>query len=83
LVDSSAKLTAIAKFHASFLLVHPFFDGNGRVARAILMQQCLDLFGRANMALMNKGADYYVSLQRADSGNYKPLVALIYPVVHG
>jgi fido (protein-threonine AMPylation protein) len=78
-----SKLTAIAKFHAKFLLIHPFLDGNGRVARAILMQQCLDLFGRADMSLMNKGADYYRALQMADKGEYESLVALIDPVVHG
>jgi Fic family protein len=83
LSDSSTKLTAIAKFHARFLLIHPFFDGNGRVARAILMQQCLDLFTRADMTLMNKGADYYMALQSADAGDYAGLVALINPIVHG
>ncbi|HBJ40606.1 MAG TPA: hypothetical protein DDZ20_07580, partial [Hyphomonas sp.] len=41
------KLRAISKFHARLLLIHPFLDGNGRVARAVLMQQCLDLFQRA------------------------------------
>jgi fido (protein-threonine AMPylation protein) len=78
-----SKLQSVATFHARFLLVHPFLDGNGRVARAILMQQCLDLFGRADMTLMNKGADYYSALQVADSGDTAPLVALIDPVVRG
>jgi Fic family protein len=75
------KLSTIVEFHAQFLLLHPFADGNGRVARAILMQQCLDLFGKADMALMNKGADYYAALKLADSANYQPLIELIKPVV--
>ena len=75
------KLAAIARFHGQFLIIHPFVDGNGRVARALLMQQCLDLFDKADMALMNKGADYYSALQAADQENYAPLVALIGPVV--
>jgi len=79
--NQTLKLQAIAMFHAKFLLIHPFLDGNGRVARAILMQQCLGLFGKADMSLMGKGADYYSALQSADSNGYRPLVALITPVV--
>jgi fido (protein-threonine AMPylation protein) len=81
--NPNTKLNAIANFHAKFLVVHPFLDGNGRVARAILMQQCLDLFGRADMTLMNKGADYYAALRAADAGDCAALAALIDPVVHG
>jgi len=81
LSDSPAKLDAIAKFHADFLFIHPFLDGNGRVARALLMQQCLDLFGRADMTLMNKGGDYYAALRDADAGNRCTLIGLIAPVV--
>lgn len=75
------KLAAIAAFHAKFLVVHPFLDGNGRVARAILMQQSLDLFDKADMTLMNKGAVYYAALQAADSQDYSQLVALIEPII--
>jgi len=83
LSHSVTKLQAIARFHASLLSVHPFLDGNGRVARAILMQQCLDMFGRADMTLMNKGADYYAALRDADRGDYSSLIALIDPIVRG
>jgi len=79
--SKEAKLRKIAEFHARFLIIHPFLDGNGRVARALLMQQCLDLFGKADMALMNKGADYYTALQSADKGQYDLLEALIEPVI--
>jgi Fic/DOC family len=81
LLSRDAKLRATAEFHARFLLLHPFADGNGRVARAILMQQCLDLFGKADMTLLNKGADYYAALKSADSANYQPLIDLIKPLV--
>lgn len=77
------KLLAVAKFHASFLLLHPFLDGNGRAARSILMQQCLDLFERADMTLLNKGADYYQALREADGGDPTPLKTLIEPIVSG
>lgn len=77
------KLEAVAAFHAQFLLIHPFSDGNGRAARAILMQQCLDLFGRADLTLMNKGAEYYAALKAADGDDYGPLAAVIAPIVRG
>lgn len=77
------KLRVIAAFHSQLLLLHPFADGNGRAARAILMQQCLDLFGNADMTLMNKGADYYAALKSADSADYRPLMKLIAPIVSG
>lgn len=75
------KLSAIAEFHRNFLAIHPFADGNGRVARAILAQQCIDLFGKADMTLLNKGGDYYEALVAADNGDYTKLANVISPVV--
>lgn len=48
--DEAARLDAIARFHHRFLAIHPFLDGNGRTARALLLQQCVDTFGRADMS---------------------------------
>lgn len=75
------RLYAIAKFHAKLLYLHPFLDGNGRMARAVLMQQCLDLFGVANMSLLDQGTGYYRALKAADADDYAPLIALLKPVV--
>lgn len=76
------RIEEIGRFHASFLAIHPFSDGNGRVARAILMQQCLDLFGVANMSLLEQGSAYYRALAAADQGNLEPLVSILQPVVN-
>ena len=35
------KLDDLLAFHAAFEKIHPFYDGNGRVGRLILFQQCL------------------------------------------
>lgn len=75
------KLNALARFHTEFLQIHPFLDGNGRVSRAILMQQCLDLFGHANMSLLNRGQEYYEALKLADAGNFDALVKLFEAIV--
>lgn len=77
---STEKLLAMAAFHSRLLRIHPFQDGNGRTARAILMQQCLDLFNKADMALMNKGAEYYAALREADGEKFDRLARVIAPV---
>lgn len=79
--NSLDKLNVIAEFHTRFLQLHPFLDGNGRVARALLMQQCIDLFGMADMTLMSKGAEYYEALAKADSEDYASLAEIISHVV--
>ena len=78
-----AKLSAIAQFHAKLLAIHPFLDGNGRVARAVLMQQCVDFFGRADLSLLQKGTIYYQALRQADGGDIEALVNVITPVIDG
>jgi fido (protein-threonine AMPylation protein) len=71
------KLMAVAEFHGRFLKLHPFLDGNGRAARALLMLQCLDLFESVDMTLMDRGTSYMNALKAADSANYKPLTEII------
>jgi fido (protein-threonine AMPylation protein) len=75
--SSSEKLNAVAEFHHRLLALHPFLDGNGRVARTLLAQQCIDLFGRIDPALLDRGADYYLALQSADEGDLARLRDLI------
>jgi hypothetical protein len=76
------KLRGISHFHVKLLVIHPFVDGNGRLARALLMQHCLDLFGVANMSLLDKGSGYYRALASADRDDYTPLIELLKPVVN-
>ncbi len=81
--DFEERLLGVARFHSALLVIHPFLDGNGRMARAILMQQCLDLFGHANLSLLQQGVTYYRALAAADNGNAGPLVDLLRPVAQG
>lgn len=81
--DDSAKLEALARFHHDLLVLHPFMDGNGRVARSILIQQCIDTLGRVDPSLLDRGTEYYQAVQEADAGNFEPLSKLIYKAVTG
>jgi len=71
------QLKAIAEFFHKFICIHPFLDGNGRVARSLLMQQCIEFFGHVDMSLFGRGVDYYSALQAADRGDIKPLQELL------
>ncbi|MEI6334939.1 MAG: Fic family protein [Methylococcaceae bacterium] len=80
----SATLSAIAKAHAYFILIHPFGDGNGRVGRALVMAQCLNarlmppVFDGENRAM------YYAAMQHAmKHGRYAPLLRLFYEAASG
>ena len=68
---------AAAWLHHRFTQIHPFQDGNGRVARAL-----------ASMSLIKNGLfplvvtrddkpQYLAALEQADEGDLKPLIALI------
>lgn len=38
---TSLDLYDVAEFHAAFEKIHPFYDGNGRIGRLIMLKQCL------------------------------------------
>ena len=66
-----------AVFHHKLVAIHPFDDGNGRVARLLM-----------NLLLIQKGypltviktvdkQKYYLCLHKADGGNLKPLINFV------
>lgn len=76
-----AAIDAIARFFHGLTAIHPFLDGNGRVARSILMQQCVECFGRVDMSRFDRGVNYFAALQAADQGDFEPLKARIENVI--
>jgi Fic family protein len=70
-----SPLVEAAWFHHRFTLIHPFQDGNGRMARALA--SLILLQGRWMPLLVtreDKGG-YIEALRRADDGDLMPLVA--------
>jgi len=76
--DPQSIMIALAEFHYDFLKIHPFIDGNGRVARAILQQQAKELLNKdINAVFSDDPASYYDALKVANTGDLSALTALI------
>ena len=70
--------SALAQLHHGFLAVHPFLDGNGRVARAITDQAARELLNQGvGPELSGDRASYFEALRAGDKGDLAPLTQLI------
>ncbi|WP_259390771.1 Fic family protein [Actinomyces sp. 2119] len=61
---SQMSFEDIAAFHYHFESIHPFQDGNGRVGRVLMFQQCLRHGVMPFIVLEEKKAFYYRGLSR-------------------
>ncbi len=70
-------LVLAATFHCRFVAIHPFDDGNGRMARLlmnlILMQRSLVPI----VIKLESRADYLLALEKADVGELEDFVVLV------
>lgn len=66
-----------ALFHYRFIRIHPFDDGNGRVAR-ILMNFILMQFGYPPVIIKTEDKEnYYAVLRLADAGELEPFIEYV------
>lgn len=73
-IDVAPEVEA-AWFHHRFTQIHPFQDGNGRVARALATLIFLQS-GWFPLVITNENRKVYIDgLEKADYGDLKPLVA--------
>lgn len=70
-------LLLAATFHYRFVAIHPFDDGNGRMAR-LLMNLIFMQHGYAPVVIrLETRADYLLALETADAGDLADFVALV------
>lgn len=65
-----------AWLHHRFSLIHPFTDGNGRVARCLATLVLLKAHWLPLVITRHIRADYIAALREADAGDLAPLVSL-------
>jgi Fic family protein len=64
--------------HYAFVAIHPFADGNGRLARAIASIFTLRAESIPVMVLFDTRAEYYTALQQADQKKYQPFTDFVF-----
>ncbi len=60
--------------HYAFVVIHPFADGNGRVARALASVFTYRALSVPLVVLAEHRLEYYTALEAADAGAYQPFV---------
>jgi len=75
-MSSKSKIELLSRFHTYFQAIHPFLDGNGRLGRALLSEQCSFLFEKF-IEFSPNNQEYYKAVSLAVRGNELELQALI------
>ena len=75
--DGLHPLLTAAWFHHRFTQIHPFADGNGRVARALLTWHLIKEHFLPIVITRDIRTGYIEALEKADGGDLTPLVRLL------
>lgn len=75
-MGSEHPITRAAWLHHRFILIHPFEDGNGRVARALVLLVLLESHYAPLVVDRRQRVDYLRVLDEANDGDLWPLVRL-------
>jgi len=82
--DRADVIRALAETHVELVLIHPFREGNGRVARVLSTLMAL----QADLPLLDfsviageKKNDYFAAVQTGLDKNYKPMETLFAEII--
>jgi Fic family protein len=75
---SAHAVMQAAYSHFAFVSVHPFADGNGRVARALASAYSYRAQSVPLVILLEHRADYFGALKEADADNWQILVDFVF-----
>jgi len=67
----------VSRDHYEFESIHPFFDGNGRVGRIIMLTQLLSQGYPPAIIEIDDRYKYYMALGKGDMGDFKNLVQMV------
>jgi cell filamentation protein len=82
--DRAEVVRALAETHVELVLIHPFRDGNGRLARALstlmALQAGLPLLD-FSMIAGGKKKEYFAAIQAGLDKNYRPMERLFAEII--
>lgn len=75
---------ALAETHTELLLIHPFRDGNGRVARLLAVLMALQAGVQRpefDLVLERRRAEYFAAVRAGLDRDYEPMRRIIVPAI--
>ena len=75
--DDPDLVTQVARDHYEFESIHPFFDGNGRTGRLLMMAQLLRQGLPPAIVEIDDRTKYYMALGKGDMGDFKNMIQVV------